>query len=646
MNIDTIIATINDVLNGNDEHEVTDLIEMLKVLDDYYYNDNPIIDDSLYDSFYNYVKSCNPSNVYFIGVGSQVRGGKVPLPHAMPSLNQIQIGEITQWVRDNNLYDEELIITDKLDGASAMIIYDSQGKLQISFSRGDGIQGADTTRHTSRMKHLPQAISKTMEVRCEVEISEPNFSIIKNMVSSSSGEPYRNARNMVSGLMNASTNPSIVYDYINVIAYSILGPSDKSKEEQLLELKNEGFEIPHFTKIQGKYLTDEYLANYINERRANNPFAIDGIVIDVNRSELRKQLDVNVDEGNPKSSIKYKVADASNQYAATVNYVEWNISKHGYLKPRVVFHPFPLAGVTVTHTTGYNAKYILDNNIGPGTVCIVSRCGDVVPNIMSMVKATKAQMPTENWKWNETGVDAVLTEVNQSEEVKILQLLDFCSSLDFPHLKEGNVRKLYEDGIKTPYDIVNITMVQATRSLGSNGIKAYHGIRERLSDVALSDVMGAYPSFGRGIGQRKMKKLVEALGDDPHASIWNGVAISMVEGFDTKTASLVMNGLESFLDFYDKTQNVITYKGKGVKVEGKLTGHKIVMTGFRDKELEKRVEELGGENQSAVSAKTTIVVAADPDSTSGKASKARELTASGKANIKVMSVKQFKEFVS
>lgn len=643
MNQQTIQDIVQNVVNDINEYSEYELIQALSTLDDYYFNDdNSIVDDSVYDTFRSMIKNMFPNNTYFLGTGAQVRGGKVQLPYPMPSLDQIQIGEIRNWIIKNNLDNEDIIITDKMDGASASTFYDTFGNFQISYSRGNGIMGADTSRHLRKIKTVPKNITQSLGIRCEIEISEDNFKFLQTKVKSRSGEPYRNARNMVSGVMNAETNIDIVYDYLDVFAYSVFNSIFESKQQELEFFKSQGFNVPHYVVKKGKDLSDQWLASYINERREQNNFAIDGIVIDVNRGELRKQLDVDIDDGNPKSSIKYKVADASNYYEAVVDHVEWNISKNGFLKPRVVFNPFPLCGVTVTYTTGYNARFIINNNIGPGTICAVQRMGDVVPNIIKIVSSTSAQMPSEEWVWNDTQVDALITDSN-NEEMRIQQLLDFCSSLDFPTLKEGSVRSLFEHNLTTPLDVIKLSMVDATLILGANGIKAYHGIQEKLTNVPLSDVMGSYPSFGRGIGKRKMKKLIEAVGEDFQQ--WNVNMIARVDGFDVKTAELVMKGVEDFTHFYNESKQYITYKGINEKQEGKLTGHKIVMTGFRDKELEKKVEELGGENQSTVSAKTTIVVASDPSSGSGKASKARELTNSGKANIQVMSIKQFKEFI-
>lgn len=68
-----------------------------------------------------------------------------------------------------------------------------------------------------------------------------------------------------------------------------------------------------------------------------------------------------------------------------------------------------------------------------------------------------------------------------------------------------------------------------------------------------------------------------------------------------------------------------------------LFGKKIVMTGFRDKELGEMIESVGGELSAAVSKNTFIVLVKDVDETTGKAGKAREL------GIELMTPDNFKK---
>jgi NAD-dependent DNA ligase len=72
---------------------------------------------------------------------------------------------------------------------------------------------------------------------------------------------------------------------------------------------------------------------------------------------------------------------------------------------------------------------------------------------------------------------------------------------------------------------------------------------------------------------------------------------------------------------------------------GSLVGEKVCFTGFRDKELQALAEANGATMQSSVSGKTTILVAANPNSNSGKMKKARD------AGVRIMGVDEFKGLI-
>lgn len=372
--------------DGLEEYPLSDVFSVLEVADDLYYNDEEsFLADSEYDILYQYAKLAEPTNSYFLGVGSDIRGGKVDLPYQMGSLDQVYIGEIQSWVTKNKLTNFQSVISDKLDGASGMAVYDAEGNFQISYSRGDGIQGADTSRHLRQMPSVPKNINITspLVVRGENIISLANFPKAQ-FVKTRSSKPYKNPRNMVSGLMNASSNPDQIYQYVDFVAYEIVG-SELSKEDQFELLKQLGFKTPYYSVIPYSTMNDTMLTSMLELRRQLSPYEIDGVVIEVNDAEKRSEMNPTRSTLNPAYAIKYKVADASNLAIAEVVDVEINISKHGYLKPRIQIIPVDLVGVTVTWATGFNMRFILDNQIGPGAKIKITRSGDVIPYCCGVV---------------------------------------------------------------------------------------------------------------------------------------------------------------------------------------------------------------------------------------------------------------------
>lgn len=615
-----------------DMFQVGDIIFVLRAADDLYFNtgEDSFLTDPQYDALRLYASKTYPTHEYFLGVGTEVRGGKVDLPYPMGSLDQVQIGEIQGWVKKWTLNDAIMVVTDKLDGTSALVIYDSAGRLQIAYSRGNGIQGADITRH---IKHLvPPKVDGPMVVRGEVIIPISAFPLARKVAKTRGGDEYKNARNMVAGLMNASKNPLDVYQHIHFVAYDIVDQTDNEvgdKDAMLMHLEDNGFLTPYYLKLKGSFLTDDNLASYLDDRREQGGYEIDGIVIDANDMYLREDMNPTRDTLNPGYSIKYKVADASNLAEANVVAVHWAVSKHGYLKPRIEIEPVDLVGVTITYCTGFNAKFIDDNNIGPGAVIEVTRSGDVIPYCQKVVKGTTAQMPGDefdDWGYSWVGdeVDIQLHNHWLHPEVQIQQMVDFFSSIDAPLLKEGSVRKLHEAGYCTIEGVISLDESELRQVLGSNGTKVYQGLRKVLTDIPLYKLVGAH-SMERGIGVRSMKSLQNDMGRDALLDCTDPKDIAKQHGFNDTTAELVIKALGKFRIFLADVSGHVTIAPEKDTSSGALAGKKIVFTGFRDKTLAAQIEDAGGTMQSSVSGKTNIVVTTNPNGSSSKLRKARDL---------------------
>lgn len=632
-------------ISGESEIEADIAISILEECDGMYTNDGEsYLTDEQYDALYQLALRANPSNPYFLKIGSETRlEEKIKLPYPMGSLDQVQLGEIQKWVTDNKLSDEDVVISDKMDGISVCLIYDHVGKFKLAITRGDGYEGHDITRHVKKMPCLPKQVSEKMVVRAEIEFSESNFEKVKNKATRKDGSTYKNARNAIAGMMNNKTLSDVVYEHVDILAYDILG-KDLNKKQQILTLQKKGFKIAKCSIHKGKKLTDEFLSEYIKSRKDSLDYAIDGIVIDVDSNEIRNRLTKAKKSStiNPAYAIKYKVLGLDNVKNTTVEKVDWNLSKHGYAKPTIRLTPFELQGVTISNTTGFNAKYILDNNIGKGTVVKMTRSGDVIPYILKVESSTKAEMPAyydTDYVWSENGVDLILKNMN-NEEVKIKQLISWATSLDIPQLKEASVRTLFDNGFQTPESIVNIPTEQITKLLGVNGGKIKSGMQKLLNDIPVEKLFGSHPAFGVGIGVRKFKALFSEI--DYKKLLNNEVSkteISAVNTFNDKTAEKIMQGLPQFQQFLKDIDGKYSVLHEPQKASGIYQDMKICFTGFRDSELSQFVENNGGELTSGVSKKTNVLVAADVFGESTKIQKAKEL------NIKIISLEDFRIMV-
>lgn len=622
-----------DDLESNGEIET---VAWLKKQDDLYENEgNSEVDDATYDRIRRWAELSFPANTYFAGTGSDVRGGKIKLPYSMSGLTQVhEGGETSAWAYKIGGNAVDYVASAKMDGTSAMVVYDPDGNLQKAYSRGNTTEGADITRHIKRIHNIPTKIpapGRTTPIRMEIEFKKSDWPAIEAKFTSRSGEPYKNARNAVAGIMNASTNPDKVYEYLNGIAYTIMN-SDQSKENQLDWLHRAGFEIVEYQLLKANELDDQNLTNILNKVRSESDYELDGIVIDVDNAGARKHA---LDIGQP-TTVKYKVADAANNAVAIVKEVVYRASKDGYLKPRVNIHPVKLVGVTINFATGFNAKFIKDNNIGPGAKIRITRSGDVIPFIIGTVEPASApQLPDSdehgNWHWttNDAGVqvDAVLDDVNDNKGVAVLKMVDIFTKLKVPHLKQGSIEKLYDAGFKTPQAIMNAEYTDLYMTLGENGAKIDDGMDEVLTDIYWPEFVGSLNIFGRGISRKKLTSLYDAVEGNIDA-MRDLDTVCSLEGFDEKTARPIVEKIDEALQFIDEVKDRVTlklYQPPQAPSGDKMAGQSVVFTGVRSAEMERKIVEEGGELKNTISNKVTLLVCKDVNSNSGKAKKARQL---------------------
>lgn len=595
--------------------------------------DDSFLTDEAYDTLDRWLIAIDPENAFLKQVGSAVRGGKVRLPFAMGSLDQVFEGDTEKWVAENGWGDEDFVISDKEDGTSSLLVYGENKRFEIGYSRGDGMRGADITRHLNQLP-IPKRSAQPLTVRAEVIMEDAVFEELRAAAAADGRRVYKNARNYVAGRMNASESPEEFYRNAHVIATSIVDPK-MGKCEQFRQLEAMGFETPFHVKVKGRDLTDAFLVDLLAIRRSASATAIDGLVIDLDNAALRAELRRRSSSLNPMYSKKFKVGDVNNSALAKVVSVHWEASKTGYLKPRVEIEPVDLVGVTITFATGFNAKFIRDKGVGPGAVIEITRAGDVIPFIRRVEESVEAQLPQESefgaMSWSENDVDLILDEPEQNDQVRLNILVDTFDSLEIAHLREGSLEKLFGAGFETASAIIKMSLEGLQAVIGASaGQKSYTGIHTRLQGVELGDLAGASQMLGRGIGKRKMRRLIAGLGGDDAflALVADGLTaekIVAVEGFETKTADTIIRNMPRLLAFLKEIDGLYTLGKPPEPTSDDLKGVAVCFTGVRDKDLEAAIVARGGTIASGVSAKTTHVVCKDPKSTSGKAVKARDL---------------------
>lgn len=585
-----------------------------------------VVTDKLYDTLEDKLRDLSPKDSFFKKVGAIVRVGKVNLPYQMPSLDQLKTqDQVESWWEDNEA--DEYIEADKLDGVSIELVYaDKQIK---AYTRGNGSVGQDIS-HLIPFMDLP-ARCPYSAVRGEIIMNKSKF---EQMYKDS----FENPRNMVSGLVNAkSIHPAFANGHIDVIIYSVLDPVGVPSV-QLAKLKTYGFQIVPFRVVDSDHLTVGQLSDDLTKRRSVSKYEIDGLVITKN---TRNQL---TGAANPPWAFKFKTVSADATAKTTVVKIEWNPSKLGQLKPVLIVKPIRVSGVTVTRATGHNAKYIFDNKIGPGTVIQLTRSGDVIPYVESVIKATKAQMPDASgyaWVWDKTKVNALLAEPSGNDEVKVKRLTNFFRVLGAENVSVGLISRAYEAGFDTPTKIMRMTLTQWGKLPGFKEAlaeRSYRSVQDAISAVDPTVLADATGFLGAGFGSTRFAAILEIY---PKAlTQWKTKTTAQilelldeVPGVGPTLAKQAAVGFPKLLTWLEKNPEIKLVKPKQVKVSSKkLAGQFITFTGFRDSLVVDRIVKNGGEYVDFGS-KTTLLVYGGKQST--KVDKAKS------KGIKVMPVDQF-----
>ena len=132
----------------------------------------------------------------------------------------------------------------------------------------------------------------------------------------------------------------------------------------------------------------------------------------------------------------------------------FSIFRSSILSACVLYTPlFPCLLVLCHFIYKYVYSYIKENNIGKGTVLSITRSGDVIPHILSVISSTEADLPTKNCHWR--GVDLISDDDNTKTQF-ISRMVTLFENTDIKGMKEGILTKLYDSGITTEHSLFNI----------------------------------------------------------------------------------------------------------------------------------------------------------------------------------------------
>jgi len=643
----------------------------------YYVLDDPEIPDAEYDRMMRELQKLEAAHPELITpdsptqrVGAQPLDGFGEVRHEVPMLSldnafsDEELAEFDRRVRERlEIEVVEYAAEPKLDGLAISLLYED-GVLVRGATRGDGTTGEDVTQNVRTIHSVPlrligKGYPKRLEVRGEVIMPHEGFRKLNERVVAEGQKPFVNPRNAAAGSLRQLDPRITAQRPLEMYCYGVglvEGGKLPDRHSRILKrLRDWGLRVyKGIETVRGLKGCIRYY-NKMEQARSKLPFDIDGVVFKVDR--LDQQQALGFVARAPRWAIARKFP--AQEELTRVLDIDVQVGRTGAITPVARLEPVFVGGVTVTNATLHNEDEIRRKDVHIGDWVIVRRAGDVIPEVVKVVKERRPKnakpfvMPK---KCPVCGSDiervegeaiarctgGLYCEAQRKEAIKhfasrramdieglgdklVEQLVDqdiIHDVADLYSLDVDTLAGLERMGKKSAENLVNA--LEASKRTTLERFLFALGIREvgEVTARALARTFGA--SDARGMADKRraradIERLAKATQEELEAipDIGPVVAEHIVRFFKQRHNR----------DVIDKLLKAgITWPPQDVPAAQPLKGKTYVLTGtlsgMTRNEAKEKLQALGAKVSGSVSAKTTAVIAGEsPGSKLAKAEK-------------------------
>lgn len=642
--------------------------ELTKVLEGhnykYYVLDEPTLSDTEYDRLFRQLEELEADHPELVIPESPTqRVGAEPSKEFGSVKHTIPLLSLANAMDENELRDFDVSVKKilefegeveyaaepKLDGLAVELVYEN-GKFVSGSTRGDGVTGEDITTNLRTVKSIPlrlragiTKIPSLLEVRGEVFLSIKSFRELNEHQEVKGDKLFANPRNAAAGSLR-QLDPKITASRpLSILCYGVgatEGFNSGNHWETLNRLKELGFPVT----VHGKLCNGiEEAIEYFREMekvRDKLEFEIDGIVLKVNDLSFQDRLGARA--RSPRWAIAGKFKPQ--QETTLIISISVQVGRTGALTPVAELEPVNVGGVIVKRATLHNQDEIDRKDVREGDRVIIQRAGDVIPEVVSVIKSKRkraskpyhipAECPVCGATVKRLPGEAVHSCQNRSCPAQLKESIKHFASkgaMDIDGLGDKLIEALVDkELIRNVSDLYTLTLEQLS-SMERMADKSGQNILSSL-DKSRDTTLGRflYALGIRHVGEQTGRVLADEFKD--FESIKNAEVDSLesIEGVGPIVAKSVRN-------FFRDGKNKYTIKRLfqlGIKFSeipekrsDVLKGLTFVITGrFENQsrqEMKGIIQSAGGKVSSSVSKKTDYLVAGE--NAGSKLKKANEL---------------------
>lgn len=612
----------------------------------YYVKDAPQITDYEYDHMYRrlveleakYPESVTPdSPTQRVGGKASDDFRKVRFKKPMLSLTNAfsaeELRDFDRRVKEGLGTDSVEYITElKIDGLSMNLVYE-QGRLVQGLTRGDGRVGEDVTSNVRTINSIPLFMENAppyMEVRGEVYMPRKSFIQLNEARDEAGLMPFANCRNAAAGSLRQLDPHVTAARKLDFFAYalgSVEGLEIHSQEQLLKQLAAFHFRVnPNYRKWDSIEGVIKGVAEWQDKRR-ELAYDTDGMVIKVNDFAQQEELGATVKDPKWATAYKYPPEEAETQ----VERIIVTMGRTGVLTPSADLTPVHLAGTTVKRATLHNMDFIREKDIRVGDWVRIYKAGEIIPEVAVVEKDKRTGSEVVFEMPSHCPVCGSLVERVEGEAayrctnpecggIVREKLIHFASrdAMAIDGMGPSVVDSLLAYNlVKDPADFYSLK-AEDIEQIERMGEKSANNL---VASIAASKNKGlAKLLFGLGIRYLGAKG-AELIAERYHTieAVMNADVESLkgTEGIGNVIA-------DSLYAYFRKEKNielihrlqaagVLTEEVREEQIGGAFSGEMVVLTGklasIGRRAAGERIRSLGGDVQSSVTNKTTLVVA-------------------------------------
>lgn len=388
--------------------------ELARLEHAYYVLDAPLLPDIEYDRLYRElleIEAAHPEWITSESLSQRVGGAALKefdsVEHVVPMLSLNNAFEDAELIAFDRRCREGLNVKQvdyagelKFDGLAISLRYEN-GSLVRAATRGDGASGEDVTANIKTVRAIPlrllgKNIPAVLEVRGEVFMYLEDFLKMNQLAAAQGEKEFANPRNAAAGSLRQLDSKITAKRPLSFFAYGLgaLEPQGwlPATHEELLN-RYVDLGLPVCTERKILKSVEDMLAFYheIEAKRDSLPYDIDGIVYKVN--SIAEQNTLGFVSRAPRFALAHKFP--AQEALTTVLGIDVQVGRTGAITPVARLAPVEVGGVTVTNATLHNEDEVKRKDVRIGDTVTVRRAGDVIPEVVSVIKERRPKSATE-----------------------------------------------------------------------------------------------------------------------------------------------------------------------------------------------------------------------------------------------------------